>query len=300
MTPGERGRTHTLLVCGSASGHAIPPLMIFPRQRMQESLKVGAPPGIHFATSPKGWINQEIFLSWLDFFIANIPSWRPILLIYNGHASHLSIEVIEKARSNDIHLLCLPAHCTHILQPLDVSVMSSLKHHFYKACKAFLVQNPGRVITESDLAGLVGKTWALALTPSNLISGFMKTGIYPLNPGRITDRQTAPSRVYNDGELSEIPQSLTGYSQSVSISSSSCKTSASLKTQSTSVEEILVLPKARSSNKKGKVGLTHTAQYVSATPFLEKLRERKAGQARKTLRPKKLLARSSKKYVYRK
>ena len=107
--------------------------MIFPRVCMPESLKEGAPPGTQFAMSPKGWINQEIFFNWLDFFIANIPSVRPVLLIYDGHASHLSIEVIEKARASDIHLLCLPSHCTHVLQPLDVSVMSSLKKHFEKA-----------------------------------------------------------------------------------------------------------------------------------------------------------------------
>jgi len=59
-------------------------------------------------------------------------------------------------------------------------------------------KNPGRVITEADLAGLVGKAWPLALTPSNLIAGFTKTGIYPLNPGRITDKQKAPSAVYCD------------------------------------------------------------------------------------------------------
>ena len=68
ITSGERGRTHTLLVCGSASGHALPPLMIFPRVRLPEALKVGAPPGTQFATSPKGWINQEIFSRWLVSF----------------------------------------------------------------------------------------------------------------------------------------------------------------------------------------------------------------------------------------
>ena len=93
---------------------------------------------------------------------------------------HLIYLIIEKARANDIHLLCLPSHCTHVFQPLDVSVMSSLKNHFGKACKQFLAQNPGRVITEADLAGLVGQAWPLALTPSNLISGFCKCGIYPL------------------------------------------------------------------------------------------------------------------------
>jgi len=44
----------------------------------------------------------------------------------------------------------------------------------------------------------MGKAWPLALTPSNLIAGYTKTGIYPLNPGRITDKQKAPSAVYCD------------------------------------------------------------------------------------------------------
>ena len=86
--------------------------------------------------------------------------------------SHL----IEKARANDIRLPCLPAHCTLILQPLDVSVMGSLKSHIGKTRKQFLMQNPGRIITEGDLADLFGKAWPLALTPNDLISGFTRGG----------------------------------------------------------------------------------------------------------------------------
>ena len=194
ITSGERGKTQTLMVCGSASCHSVPPLMIYPRVRMPESLKQGAPAGTMFETSPKGWMNQNIFVKWLDHFIAYVPRERPLLLIYDGHGSHLSIEVIEKAKKNDIHFLCLPSHCTHLLQPLHVSVMFSLKTHFGKACKQFLGQNVGRAIIEADLAYLVGQAWPLALTPSNLISGFCKSGIFPLNPGRIIDRHTAPSR----------------------------------------------------------------------------------------------------------
>ena len=40
LTSGERGRTHTVMVCGSASGYALPPLIIFPRVRMCEALTV--------------------------------------------------------------------------------------------------------------------------------------------------------------------------------------------------------------------------------------------------------------------
>ena len=91
-------------------------------------------------------------LRWLDFFIMSIPSARPVLLLYDGHAAHISIEVIQKARKNDIHLLCLPAHGTHILQPFDVSVISSLKLHFSEVCRQFLVNNPGRVVTEYNIS----------------------------------------------------------------------------------------------------------------------------------------------------
>lgn len=98
--------------------------MIFPRVRINDNLKIGATPGTIFEASPKGWINKDIFNRWLDIFKANIPSARPVLLIYDGHAPlRISMEVIEKAKQN-IHLLCLPAHA-HILQPLDTSVMSS-------------------------------------------------------------------------------------------------------------------------------------------------------------------------------
>ena len=48
---------------------------------------------------------------------------RPIL---DDHASHISVDVIE-TRISGVHMLCLPAHTSHILQPLDVGVFKSLK-----------------------------------------------------------------------------------------------------------------------------------------------------------------------------
>lgn len=290
ITSGERGRTHTLLVCASASGHAIPPLIIFPRVRLPCSLKVGAPPGTMFATSKKGWINQDIFSSWLDFFIKCVPSERPVLLIYDGHASHLSIEVIEKARANEIHFLCLPSHCTHLLQPLDVGVMSSLKAHFGNACKHFLVKNPGRIITEDDLASLMGQAWPLALTPGNIMGGFCKSGVFPLNPGRITDRHKAPSVIYS-GDQSVDASSLSSSSKSgpspgssqQSVVSVPSVSSPSLQDSSTkSVDDLFILPKPKSVSKRTRTGLTTTAQCTTESPFLKRLQEKKAMREEKS------------------
>ena len=109
----------------------------------------------------------------------------------------MSINLIELARGNGIYLLCLPAHTTHILQPLDVGVFKSFKSHFHKACKQYTGEIPGQVVTVDVLASLVGKAWSQSLTPINIMSGFRKCGIYPLNLGQIDDRQLAPSKVFS-------------------------------------------------------------------------------------------------------
>ena len=93
------------------------------------------------------------------------------------------------ARSSDIHMLCLTAHTTHILQPLDVGVFKSFKAFYHKACRKRIAEHPNRVITTEQVAGLVGIAWPQALTPLNIMSGFKKHRIYPLNPGEVTDRQ---------------------------------------------------------------------------------------------------------------
>ena len=107
--------------------------------------EVGAIPGTAFHCSDSGWVNSELFYKWFEFFIQSIPPSQPVLLLLDGHASHMSIEAIELARSNQVHILCIPAHTTHLLQPLDVGIFKSLKSNYYKACRKYIVDRPGRV-----------------------------------------------------------------------------------------------------------------------------------------------------------
>ena len=52
------------------------------------------------------------------------------LLIFYGHGSHIAIQTIEEANMLGIDLLTLPAHTTHMMQPLDVSVFGPFKSYF--------------------------------------------------------------------------------------------------------------------------------------------------------------------------
>ena len=85
LTSGERGKTHTILSCVSASGYTLPPMMIYPwKKAVPDKCKEGSVPHTLFKSSGNGWINTNIFLDWYKFFIDNIPLIRPVLLIMEG------------------------------------------------------------------------------------------------------------------------------------------------------------------------------------------------------------------------
>ena len=201
LTSVVRGKTHTVLACMSASGHVLPPMMTYPKKRcVPDAMKEGAVPDKLFMTSETGWTNSELYLRWFQFFLDHIPPVRPVLFLQDGHASHTSIEVLELARVDGVHILCFPAHSTHILQPLDVGVFKSFKPHFSKACSRYMSEHPGRVVTADKLASLVAEAWPTSFTNVNIMSGFKKTGIYPLNSGKVSDHQLAPSTSFRAAE----------------------------------------------------------------------------------------------------
>ena len=50
------------------------------------------------------------------------------------------------------------------------------------------------MITSEAIASLVGDTWPQSVTPINILSGFKKSGISPLNPSEVSDRMLAPAK----------------------------------------------------------------------------------------------------------
>ncbi len=60
LTSAEKGRTHTILSCVSASGQVIPPFMIYLRKRpVPPKMREGAYPNTSFQVSDNGWITKE-------------------------------------------------------------------------------------------------------------------------------------------------------------------------------------------------------------------------------------------------
>ncbi|CAC5411721.1 unnamed protein product [Mytilus coruscus] len=101
-----RSQTVTVIAGGNAIGTHIPPFFVFPGKRMLTELLSGGMLGTDGGVSDSGLSNTELFLRYMqEHFIEYVPSYNadnPILVIYDGHASHVSIGLLEWARGNHI------------------------------------------------------------------------------------------------------------------------------------------------------------------------------------------------------
>ncbi|PWW72531.1 hypothetical protein C7212DRAFT_61700, partial [Tuber magnatum] len=78
---------------------------------------------------------------------------------------------------------CLPAHSTHLLQPLDVRLFSPLQRHYGNGLDEF-VRNC-HAETNYLFYSILMPARQLAFTSSNIQSAWEAEGIIPFNPRRV-------------------------------------------------------------------------------------------------------------------
>ncbi|CAH2101982.1 unnamed protein product [Euphydryas editha] len=188
-TSGERGVTTTVVCAVSASGIYVPPMFIFKRKRMNELLVKGCNNDMVATISDSGWINESIFIDYLRHFISFVKPTKedPVLLILDNHESHISLGAYELFREHGLHVLSLPPHVSHKMQPLDLTIFSSLKMAYNKECELYMVNNPGKRISQYEVGELFTKAFNKTANISKAISGFRAAGIYPIDPDRFKD-----------------------------------------------------------------------------------------------------------------
>ena len=107
----------TALQCICANGNALLPSVLFPGENFNPEYSVGFPDNFYLEFTKSGWIDMEQFYAWMtNNFVMYIPPRRPIVVLLDGHSSHIDLYVIEFCANNGIFLFgypfILPIHCS--------------------------------------------------------------------------------------------------------------------------------------------------------------------------------------------
>jgi hypothetical protein len=81
--------------------------------------------------SKKGWTTDEHSLQWLAELFEPVIRRRTVgqyrLLVLDGHGSYIMPAFDHYCQDYDIIVMQMPAHSSHLLQPLDVGYFASFK-----------------------------------------------------------------------------------------------------------------------------------------------------------------------------
>ena len=209
----------TACVTIGATGHVMKPLFILPNKKKLGELEEFTN-SAHFASSPSGWMNKKIFTYWAMCFVTEIMVYRfglpeslrkkRILLILDGHKSRANFMVAKMLDFFGIDILILPGHTSHLLQPFDVSVASSLKTEFKKLLMeykiSFNTEDEMLIVKQKMNMREIRRMMIICMidairksaTLSNIRKGFQVTGLVPV------DRNTPLSSSYAMPEVDKI------------------------------------------------------------------------------------------------
>ncbi|RKK77794.1 hypothetical protein BFJ68_g17950 [Fusarium oxysporum] len=191
VQPGNR-EWITVIQAINAEGQSIAPFIIGAGQYHLANWyrESNLPPDWVIATSQNGWTNNELGLEWLKHFDRSTTkrsNARYRLLILDGHESHHSIDFEKYCKENKIITLCMPAHASHLLQPLDVGCFSVLKKAYGREIE-HLIRCSITHISKTEFFPAFYAAFQLTMTEANIKGGFRWSGLAPFNPEAVISK----------------------------------------------------------------------------------------------------------------
>lgn len=128
---GSEKRQCTLFLCIFADGvPRVPPILIF---TATTGTKIREKEGhlwdkrVHVEFSPSGWMNETLFMKFINQFLVPIFGNSRALFIFDRYRAHLTPPVIQTCRDNNIIPSLIPAGTTPMTQPLDIAINKPFK-----------------------------------------------------------------------------------------------------------------------------------------------------------------------------
>lgn len=185
--PGSRVWT-SFIECISATGSHLPPLVIFKGMTIQDQwfpLDLSPFKGWKFSATPKGWTDNEMALEWLQKLFVPLTApedpLEPRLLIMDGHRSHATTEFMWNCFKNNIYVIYLPPHTSHVLQPLDLAVFSSLKSAYRKRLSYLAQWSNQTAVGKRAFLETYRRARLDGLSSQNIKSGWKASGCWPVS-----------------------------------------------------------------------------------------------------------------------
>ena len=151
----------------------------------------------------KGYMTSYLFSKWMDHFIEQLEesgNLSPInrhLIILNEHKSHVTLEVIQKAKAHGIDMLSLPSHTSHALQSLYVTCFKPFESAFKGYRNKLMLQNNGGRVEKEILAQWIDMALEKAPPKSNIKARFRSIGIWPLNLDKMEAKMDSSKPYYS-------------------------------------------------------------------------------------------------------
>ena len=168
----------------TAAGNSLSPALVVRRQSLTPDFQTIPFRGeAHIYQTEKAFVTTNVFNDYIrEVVVEHILQWRSEhnmdeaqgVIIFDGHSSHLNSTLNAFCATQNIRLVCIPPHASHILQPLDRLYFSHLKQ-VYAGIKTTAML--------SKLSKTLLKVW-IAFEASNvsyyICQSWRMTGINPV------------------------------------------------------------------------------------------------------------------------
>ncbi|KAK2143339.1 hypothetical protein LSH36_853g01019, partial [Paralvinella palmiformis] len=123
---------------------ALTPSYIFPRDTIGTTCYLVPHFGSLGLATPSALVNSDELYVVLNDFIkpVNVSKYNTPILVIDNHENHVTLGTINATRENGVIIFSFLIHCTHLTQPLDVSIYSTFIRYYNATCTDLFTQSP--------------------------------------------------------------------------------------------------------------------------------------------------------------
>lgn len=186
MTTKATKKGFTVALAANGAGEKLPALIVFKEKggklgpRVSQSLEY--PPNVKVMASTNGWMTENIYHAWLHTIYGSDMAVRRLLIVdhYKPHMTENSVSIVAGCNSD---LLFVPAGCTPLVQPMDVSINRPFKQAMRELWVKWFSEHTSRTIhgnlkqpTRQDAINWVSTAWD-SIKLETIVDSFLCCGI---------------------------------------------------------------------------------------------------------------------------